>query len=195
VQAPAAKAASPDDWPTWPRIFGIQVAPGFKRLPRDPVAGLMFGYNAGSPQTLELGVNVSVIILPPGWPVSFTVGASYAASSQNAGIDQKTHTSELGLGVRKTGVHGPLRPFVGAGLALCAVEVKNDFGSQGYETSVGAGSGGFLEAGAVWRLREVIDLGLTVRYSNFWSDWYPTEKAAHWDAGGFFAGLLVGYGP
>lgn len=195
VQAPAATAAPPDDWPNWPRIFGIQITPGFKRLPKDPVAGLKFGENAGSPQTLELGVNVTVIILPPGWPVSFTLGASYASSSQKVDSDQTTHTSELGVGVRKTGAYGPLRPFVGAGFALCSVEVKDSYGTMGYETRVGAGSGGFLEAGAAWRIREIVDVGLTVRYSNFWSDKFPTQKAAYWDAGGLFAGLVVGYGP
>jgi len=38
-------------------------------------------------------------------------------------------------------------------------------------------------------------VGLTLRYSNFWSDKFPTQKATYWDAGGLFAGLVVGYGP
>jgi hypothetical protein len=177
-------------------VFGIQLASGFKRLPKDPVAGLMFGYNAGSPQTQELGLNLSVIILPPGWPVSITVAASYASSSQRIpNVDESTSTSELGVGARKTFATGPVRPFVGAGFALGGVAVDDARDGLGHETWVGAGSGGFLEAGAAWRIKEIVDLGLTLRYSSFWSDYYPGQKAHYWDAGGFFAGLLVGYGP
>lgn len=155
----------------------------------------MAGYNAGTPQTLELGLHLSVIILPPGWPVSLTVAASYASSGQKVGgIDQTTSTSELGIGVRKTLARGPLRPFAGAGFAMGGIAIKDDAGSQGYGTWVGGGSGGFLEAGAAWRVNQ-IDLGLTVRYSYFWSRFYPAADVSYWDAGGFFAGLLVGYGP
>ena len=177
-------------------MFGVQLAPGFKVLPRDPVAGVMFGYNGGSPQTLEIGFNFTFIVLPPGWPVSLTLGTSYASSSQRLGdLDEMTHTSELGVGARKTIAYGPVRAFGGAGLALCSLQIKDEHVGQGYETWVGAGSGVFLEAGAAWRIKEIVDVGLTVRYSNFWSDWYPTAKARYWDAGGLFAGLLVGYGP
>ena len=199
MNAAAPATPAPAQSAPTPRIFGIQVAPGFKRLPQDPVAGLMFGYNGGTAQTSEVGLHLTLIILPPGWPVSLTVGASYASQSQKVfggNIDETTSTSELGIGVRKTLSVGPLRPFAGAGFALGGVQVKDDSGAMGYETRVGAGSGGFLEAGAAWRIRETVDVGLTLRYSSFWSDWYPGgRKSQYWDAGGFFAGLMVGYGP
>jgi len=157
----------------------------------------MYGNNAGSPQTSEIGFNFTFIVLPPGWPVSLTLGTSYASSSQRlgAGLDETAHTSEIGVGARKTIAYGPVRAFGGAGLALCSLEVKDQYVGQSYMTWVGAGSGGFLEAGATWRIKEIVDVGLTVRYSNFWSDRFPVQKARYWDAGGLFGGLLVGYGP
>src|SRR5262245_30864481 len=195
VRAPASPPPPAAPSAPSPRVFGIQVAPGLKYLPRDPVAAAMSGYNPGSPQTLELGLNLSLIILPPGWPVSLTVSASYASQTQEIGVTETTSTSELGVGVRKTFVRGPLRSFVGGGLAMGGIQIKDDAGAQGYRTWVGGGSGAFLEAGAAWRIREIVDAGLIARVSNFWSRFYPVGEANYWDTGGAFVGLLVGYGP
>lgn len=193
--ATPATLAPPPEAPS-PRVFGIQVAAGFKRLPHDPVAGVMYGYNPGTPQTHELGLNLTIIILLPGSPISLTVGFSYASSSQKiygGNVDEITSTSELGIGIRKTLSVGPLRPFAGAGFALGGLEVKDDSGAMGYESRHAAGRGGFVEVGAAWRIRETVDVGVTLRYSNFWSAW--SAGARYWDAGGIFGGLMVGYGP
>jgi hypothetical protein len=184
-----------------PRVFGIQLTPGVKYLAHDPVTGLSFGNAGGSPQTRELGLGVTLIFLPRGWPVSLTVGGAYAASPSkhytsryDGPFDESASTTELGVGVRKTFGRAILRGFVGTGLALCSASVRDDF-AQGYESGGSGGSGAFVEAGGVARVRGLVDVGGYLRYSTFPFEWFPTIKAQHFDAGGIAVGLIVGFGP
>jgi hypothetical protein len=188
--ASTARAQTPSPRPT---VVDLQAAVGLKLLPHDPVAGLMFGDNGGFPQTSQLGLDIALVVQPRCWPVSPTLIFGYGRSSRNRGVsfEETVTTLDLGLGVRKTFDVGNVHPFVGAGFALGVVSINDQF-TDGYETWRGAGSGGFAEAGAFIRVRSILDIGLTVRYSNFWSDWFPVRKARYWDAGGLFGGVIVG---
>jgi hypothetical protein len=194
--APAPPPAAPAVVPAMQaraKVVDFQLAAGFKRLPRDPVSGIMFGENGGYPQTSQLGLNASVIVTPRRWPIGMTFGVTYASSSRDRGYQETVSTTEIGSGVRKTFELNPVHAFVGAGWALGGISIRDDF-SNGYETWNGAGSGGYLEGGGFIRLLSTVDLGLAVRYSRFWMD---VGRAAprYWDAGGFFAGVLVGVAP
>jgi hypothetical protein len=151
-----------------PRVFGIQVAPGLKFVAHDPVSGVGFAAG-GSPQTVEIGLGVTLIVLPRGWPVSLTVGGTYASSPSKhyssmfkGPFDESASTLELGVGVRKTFGRENARGFFGGGLALCGAQVHDEFanGSQGEGSG---GSGGFAEAGAFARVGRLVDLGAFVR--------------------------------
>ena len=132
----------------------------------------------GQPQSLGLGFNVAVVMSPRKWPVSLTVEGSYSSSSRNRpGYEETASTTEFGAGVRKTFGGPAMHAFAGAGLALGGVNVADHF-AGGDETFVGAGSGGFIEAGAFVRARSMVDLGLIFRFSSLWSDWFPVEKGA-----------------
>jgi hypothetical protein len=183
------------------RVLGIQVTPGLKFLSNDPVTVLNFGNAGGAPQTSELGLGVTIIVLPRGWPLSLTVGGSYAASRgkqywnrYDGYFEESASTFELTFGARRTFGEGKTRAFVGAGLGLGAARVRDDF-AQGYESGGGGGSGGFAEAGAFARLNGLVDLGVFLRYSTFPFEWTPTIKAQYIDAGGLAVGLMVGFGP
>ena len=107
--------------------------------------------------------------------------------------DVSARTREFSLGIRKVWTPGHFRPFVGAG--GCIVNVDLTVEAPGFHQSNQDNAYGvWVEGGLMWRLGGHVNLGLDARYSHadasFTRNGLPTDVAA----GGFHAGLIVGYG-
>lgn len=108
-------------------------------------------------------------------------------------VDVKALSREYGIGVRKVWTVGSTHPFLGAG--GCVVAVDLDLESATYSPSYGDQSYGlWIDGGVTWRIGKHFNLGFDLRATKanakFEVQGLPVDVAA----GGFHAGLLVGYG-
>ena len=127
---------------------------------------------------------------PKSWPISIAIDILGSASEETlAGVVYKGTTSEFDVGVRKiweTG--GPIRPFIGGGIASIAAEFEV---SNGYfllsddDTSTGI----WINGGVYWTLGKHFNLGLEARYSKAEVKLFGVDG----EAGGSHVGLLLGY--
>jgi hypothetical protein len=132
-------------------------------------------------------------------PVHFAMDVLYAGADDVVDspflgpVSVTASSREYGLGVRKVWEPGSIRPFLGAGGCMIAVDL--DYDAPGFHPHYADNAYGlWIDAGFLWRLAGHLNLGLDVRYSHadarFTRNGLPVDIAA----GGAHAGLLVGYG-
>ena len=124
------------------------------------------------------------------WPVSIAldVMASYDEMTES-GIKFEGTTSEFNAGVRKIWQPGGsmVRPYIGGGLAIIGAEFKG----TGFNTvsDDDTAMGIWLNGGIYWTLGRSFNIGLDLRYSQAEVTLFGVDG----EAGGGFAGLLLGY--
>lgn len=124
------------------------------------------------------------------WPVNIAVDLLGSKDDDTiSGTDVEGSTTEIDLGVRWIYEElGQIKPYVGGGLALLSAEVKADAGPVSVsddDSTVGF----WLNGGVYYTFAEHFNVGLDLRYSQGDVDLMGTSA----DAGGFTAGLLLGY--
>lgn len=130
--------------------------------------------------------------------IHFAIDAYYSrqeADNPNPAVDTRVKgtSGELTIGVRKVWDLGTTRPYLGGGASI--VTVREDFdGPSGPVSHDGRGYGGYFQAGVFWRIAGHLNLGLEARYSKTDADVGGTFSVHDVEAGGFHAGLLIGYG-
>ncbi len=129
----------------------------------------------------------------PQWPVA--LAADFLASSHDASIsrdgftEQRAHTSELDLGVRK--IWRPdarIRPFVGGGLGLLSATIERT-GPFGRISDDDSGAGLWLDGGVFWTLSQAFNLGFDARLSGANVHLFGVDR----NAGGLSLGVMAGY--
>ena len=124
------------------------------------------------------------------WPVSIAIDFLGSYSEQTEfGIKYEGSTSEIDVGVRKIWeVSGtPMHPYIGGGIAFINGEFKGTALTSRSENDNGTGV--WLNGGIYWTLGQSFNLGFDVRYSSADVTLFGIEA----DAGGSYAGLLLGY--
>jgi hypothetical protein len=130
--------------------------------------------------------------------VHFAVDAYFAKQEDgnpNPAVDSRVRgqSSEFAVGVRKLWGQGATRPFLGGGATI--ITISQDFdGPSGPVSFDDRAYGAWIEAGIFWRLAGHLNLGLQARYSKADAKLGPVFDPVDVDAGGFQAGLLIGYG-
>lgn len=130
--------------------------------------------------------------------VHFALDAYYAkeeAANPNPAVDMRVKgtSGELAIGVRKVWDLGATRPYLGGGASI--VTVRQDFdGPSGPVSHDGRGYGGFIQTGVFWRMAGHLNLGIDLRYCKADADLGGTFENNNIEAGGFHAGVLIGYG-
>jgi hypothetical protein len=124
------------------------------------------------------------------WPISIALDFLGSYGEETVGIVKfEGSTSEFNAGVRKIWeVSGSsIRPFLGGGIAFVYGEFK---GTNVVSVSLDDnGTGIWLDGGIYWTLGQSFNLGFDLRYSS--AD--ITLAGIEGDAGGTYAGLLLGY--
>ena len=159
----------------------------------------------GQPQ---IGVTVS---LDFEWPIALAIDLLSSHNDETRTIDAafpvmrrtKVDTLELDLGVRKFWEIKKWRPYVGGGLALVRLDLKQTtsvdiLGNIVQDTLIDddfSGVGFWLSGGTLWTLPEGFNLGAELRYSDadgdLGSEGFTTKES--FDAGGYQAGVMLGY--
>lgn len=130
--------------------------------------------------------------------VHFALDAYYARS-EVANPDPTVTTrvkgtsGELSIGVRKLWELGATHPYIGGGASIVTVREDLD-GPSGRVTHDDRGYGGYAQLGVFWRLAGHLNLGIEARYNKVDADMGDTFSVRDVEAGGFHAGLLIGYG-
>ena len=150
------------------------------------------------------------------WPVLLAVDFFWskdqptvdAPPSETFSGEESLSTMELGLGFRKIWRAGSARPYWGAGVVVIEArqeKIKEErlggvpFGVSTVKHSA-RGIGGWLDGGVFWRMTQRFNLGLAVRYSLAAADLLEYSVRARdyredwFNAGGFHAGLILGWG-
>lgn len=105
----------------------------------------------------------------------------------------KATSGEITIGVRRVWDLGATRPYLGGGASV--VTVREDFdGPSGPISYDDRGYGAFVQAGVFWRLAGHLNLGIDVRYCKADAELGSLSNTRDVDAGGFHAGMLIGYG-
>ena len=107
-------------------------------------------------------------------------------------VHLKGSTFTYGLGVRKVWGRRLFRPHLGAGGIIMDVRAESRSSAGQVERS-DTGVGGWVDAGFAFRLAARFDIGLDLRYDraqvNLGRGFEDIERSA----GGFHAGLILGY--
>ena len=124
------------------------------------------------------------------WPVSIALDILGSADdTRELGVDIDGSTVEFNAGVRKIWeVHrSSVRPYIGGGIAFINAELE----TTGFNTVTveDDGTGFWINGGVYWTLGQHFNLGLDLRYSEA----EVTLLGVDVEAGGAFAGLLLGY--
>lgn len=124
------------------------------------------------------------------WPVNMVVGLRNAQEEGEAlGLDFKSMTSEVSLGVRKIWESPqPIRPYIGAGLALIHAEIEASDGFSSVSDEDKA-PGIWIGGGLYFTLAQHLNLGVDLRISAA----EVTIAGVDVEAGGVHLGLLLGY--
>jgi len=124
------------------------------------------------------------------WPVSVALDflGSYDDVTQ-LGTKFEGGTFEFDVGVRKIWeVSGsPVRPYIGGGLAFVSAKLEESGPFPASDEDNGTGI--WLNGGVYWTLGQSFNLGLDLRYSDAEVTLYDVDG----EAGGTFAGLMLGY--
>jgi hypothetical protein len=128
----------------------------------------------------------------------FAVDAYYAkeeVANPNPAVDTRVKgtSGELSIGVRKLWDLGATRPYLGGGASIVTVREDLD-GPSGHVTHDDRGYGAFIQVGVFWRLAGHLNLGIDARYCKADVDLGGPYSVRDVDAGGFHAGVLIGYG-
>jgi len=131
-------------------------------------------------------------------PVHFSIEAFVTeddAQGADPTVDRpvKTSSAEFAIGVRKIWKSGATRPHLGAGASVIRVR-EDDDGPSGPEKHEARGYGVWIDGGVSWRLAGHLNLGVEARYSSSNVDLGSGFVVRDVAAGGFQAGLLLGYG-
>ena len=121
------------------------------------------------------------------WPISIALDFLGSYGEETVGIAKlEGSTSEFNAGVRKIfEVSGSsIRPFLGGGIAFVRGEAKRN-----NVVIDDNGAGIWLDGGIYWTLGQSFNLGFDLRYSS--AD--ITLAGFEVEAGGTYAGLLLGY--
>jgi hypothetical protein len=126
-------------------------------------------------------INVAVI------PFSIALDIlTTAESADQAGPDLEGKTFEINAGIRKYFTLVPVvDPYVGAGLSWLQAEIDN-----GIQTDDGDGFGYWIDAGVVYVIKDHVNVGADVRYSQ--GDVDLDGGAPEIDAGGLTYSVFVG---
>ena len=127
------------------------------------------------------------------WPVALAV--DLLASGTDASIDsrgfteERGHTSELDLGVRKIWrADETLRPYVGGGLALASGDLEFR-GPNGTISDQDSAAGVWLGGGVYWTLSRAFNLGFDAKATHARVRLFGADKSV----GGLHLALLLGY--
>ncbi len=180
-------------------------------------ANVFFGYKTlsegefddlGVDSQPEFGVTVTLDFQ---WPVALAIDLLSTSDEETETtaaafpITKKTKvdTLELDLGVRKFWEIKKWRPYVGGGLSMIRLDIKQTtstdiLGNIVLDTLIDdddSGVGFWLAGGTLWTLPKGFNLGAEVRYSDaegdFTSEQFTSEQS--FDTGGFHVGVLLGY--
>lgn len=131
------------------------------------------------------------------WPVNIAFDAFLAASAEDENdVETGVATFELSLGVRKyfefSGV--PIHPFVGGGISRigAGIDIEDDNGPD--EDDSDSAFGGYLTAGAVYTIKDHINVGGVYRYSHAEVELLGENYAEEdFNVGGHHIMLMAGY--
>ena len=155
-----------------------------------------------------LGVTVTLDFQ---WPVALAIDLLSTSDEETETtaaafpITKKTKvdTLELDLGVRKFWEIKRWRPYVGGGLSLIQLDIKQTTSTEFLGNIVedtlidddDSGVGFWLAGGTLWTLPAGFNLGAEVRYSDaegdITSEGFTSKQG--FDAGGFHLGVMLGY--
>lgn len=105
----------------------------------------------------------------------------------------KAWSMEFAIGVRKVWRLGATRPHLGAGGMVIDLRVESD-GAGGHDEDDDRAYGVWANTGISWRIGEHLDLGIELRYSKANARIGLAAPTPEVGAGGFRAGVLIGYG-
>ncbi|MBA1145642.1 outer membrane beta-barrel protein [Ectothiorhodospiraceae bacterium WFHF3C12] len=126
------------------------------------------------------------------WPVNIALDALVSASAEDENdVETGVATLELSLGVRKyfdfssVAIH----PFVGGGVSRigAGIDIEDENGPD--EDDSDGAFGGYLTAGAVYTIREHVNLGAIYRYSHAEVELLDED----YNVGGHNLMLMAGY--
>ena len=132
------------------------------------------------------------------WPISVAVDFLVSWDDQGAislpgigtvGLEAEAKTRELDLGVRKIWDYSPnMHPYFGGGIGLVWAELEGrTTGNRVSDDDTGIGL--WIGAGIYWTLYNHFNLGADFR----WSKAEVTLHGVDQDAGGYHAGVSLGY--
>ena len=128
------------------------------------------------------------------WPVHIAIDLLGSTQDDTiSGVKLTGSTNELDFGARKQWEKGNARPFLGGGLGWVKGELKASSGGVSI-SSDDSSVGGWVDAGAFWRLGQRFNLGLEGRYSKAKIKPEVSGVTADVEAGGLHLGLLLGFG-
>ena len=120
------------------------------------------------------------------WPVYIATDFFASADVEDRPLfDTVAVTTELDVGVRKIWEAGHTYPYVGGGIGIITGFVDQDFIDDSDVTI-----GPWINAGVFWRLGPKFNIGFSLR----WSKGEVSVLGEDLEAGGFQAGLLLGFG-
>ncbi len=178
-------------------------------------ANVIFGYKTlregkfddlGVDSQPELGVAVTLDFQ---WPIALAIDLLSThddrteATAPTVTRRTKVDTLELDLGVRKFWEIKKWRPYVGGGLSLIQLDIKQTtstdiLGNIVEDTLIDdddSGVGFWLSGGTLWTLPNGFNVGAELRYSDADADLTSegfTSKES-FDAGGFHLAVMLGY--
>lgn len=130
------------------------------------------------------------------WPIHIAVDVLASGTEEKEdGLDFEATIVQIGLGVRKIWEVDSMRPFAGIG----ALGVRADAEIEGFDDS-DKGFGGWIDGGIFWRIGSAFNVGFAVRYATSeielseLEEAFPGSGVDDLDAGGFEAGVLLGWG-
>jgi len=125
------------------------------------------------------------------WPVYVATDVIGSSDEMDitGGLTLEARTSEVDLGVRKFWDADRIHPYLGGGLAIIYADARLRVGGLRISDD-DTGAGFWAGGGVTWRLGSRFNIGVSARYSNAG----VTIAGVDADAGGFTAGLLLGWG-
>lgn len=127
------------------------------------------------------------------WPVSIAIDILYSwDDEQYTNATVKANTTELDLGLIKRWENaGSFSPYVGGGISLISAEGTISYSGYDYTVVDDSGVGGWVKGGASVTLDDGTNIGFELRYSQ--AEVELNDFDYNYEAGGFHAGVFVGY--
>lgn len=148
--------------------------------------------NDWSPAEGQVEVGILFDIKQQNWPVSLTADLlhSWDKNEYLNNVTFEGNTTEFDLGISKHWeLEGSITPYIGGGLAIISAEAILTIDSTEYSVDDSA-LGGWIKGGVFVTLDDDgTNLGFEVRYSNAEIEMNGYDL----DAGGYHAGIFIGY--